>query len=104
MPDIEAEMALLGCMMLEPKVIPDVTRIIPEGCFRGSRLGHADLYNTLCYMSRTLEAIDLVTVRNKLSSVDLLDSIGGVEYLVELAECVPDAKNALHYARIVAKG
>ena len=47
------------------------------------------------------DPIDLVTVRNELGRLGLLDEIGGVDYIVQLAESVPSHLHAEHYARLV---
>ena len=47
------------------------------------------------------EPIDLVTVTSALSDRKLLDEVGGVSYLTELAESVPTAANVDYYSQIV---
>lgn len=45
--------------------------------------------------------IDLVTLRGQLNQQNMLADCGGVDYLVQLAEYVPSAANAVHYAGVV---
>ena len=45
---------------------------------------------------------DLVQLAEALRARGVLDQVGGTKYLVQLAEAVPSAANAPHYARIVA--
>ncbi len=45
--------------------------------------------------------MDPVLLAAKLRDRGILDAVGGQDYLVELATQVPDAANALHYARLV---
>ncbi len=99
---IDAEMSLLGSMMLESDVIAEVLQIIgPEGKERFYRNDHRLLYDALVTMYDAREPIDLVSLRTELERRGLLEQIGGVEYIVRLAESVPSAANAEHYARIV---
>ncbi len=52
-------------------------------------------------MNEQGEPIDLVTLTSALSDRKLLDEVGGVSYLTELAESVPTAANVDYYSRIV---
>ena len=45
---------------------------------------------------------DVVQLVEALRDKKILESVGGPDYLVRLAESVPSAANAPHYARIVA--
>jgi replicative DNA helicase len=47
------------------------------------------------------EPVDLVTVTAELADAKMLEEVGGVSYLSELADAVPTAANVEYYARIV---
>ncbi len=47
------------------------------------------------------QAIDVVTVTEELSAKKELEDVGGISYLMEIANSVPTAANIVHYARIV---
>ena len=47
------------------------------------------------------KAVDLITVTEDLAAAKLLEDVGGVSYLSELAGSVPTAANIEYYARIV---
>jgi len=49
------------------------------------------------------EPIDLVSVSARLKDRNLLDQVGGGSYIADLANLVPSAANARHYADIVRK-
>jgi replicative DNA helicase len=99
---IEAEMSLLGSMMLDADVIAEVLQIIrTDGKDRFYRNDHRLLYEVLVAMYDTRQPIDIVSLRVELERRGLLQEVGGVEYLVQLAESVPSAANAEYYARIV---
>jgi replicative DNA helicase len=99
---LEAEMALLGCMILDPKVIPDVMSIVRSGTdFYDEKHGH--IYTALVSVFDRSNALDLVLIVDALRAAGKLELVGGEGYLVELAESVPAAVNAPHYARIVAE-
>ncbi len=49
------------------------------------------------------EPIDLVMMTSAMADQGLLEEVGGVSYLAELAEVVPTAANVEYYARIIAE-
>ncbi len=96
---IEAEMCVLGSMMLDPAVIDIAVQINkPEHFFRPA---HVPIFQALVDMRNDGKPIDLVLLRDELTSRGRLDKVGGVEYLVSLAEGVPNAANLEFYAQIV---
>ncbi len=64
-------------------------------------LRHQHLFETLVTLYNKSEAIDLITLQQRLRDQKLLDSVGGVAYLSELADTVPSAANLSHYLDIV---
>ncbi len=100
--DIEAEMSLLGSMMLSRDAIGDILPIIHRNeSERFYRPDHRRLFEVLVDMYDRGDPIDLVTLRNELDRLTLLQEVGGVEYIADLAESVPSHLHAEHYARIV---
>ncbi|MEP0841719.1 MAG: replicative DNA helicase, partial [Phycisphaerae bacterium] len=98
----EAEMALLGSMMLSRDAIGDVLPIIHRNeSERFYRPDHRKIFETLVDLYDRGEPIDLITFRNEITRRGLLEEIGGVDYIVQLAESVPSPVHAEHYARIV---
>ncbi len=97
---LEAEMALLGSMILDWQVVGDVIQLIksPEDFFKPA---HGAIYHVLVELYDQQQSIDMVQLNQKLVDKSLLDQVGGLEYLVELAESVPSASSANHYATIV---
>ncbi len=98
---VHAERSLLGSMLLDPQVIPDVLPHVhkPEQFFLE---GHGAIFGALIQIYDRQQSGDLVQLAEALRSRDVLDRVGGTKYLVQLAEAVPSAANAPHYARIVA--
>ena len=97
---IEAECALLGSMILDWRVIGEVVQIIDSGdSFYEKK--HESLFGVLVQMYDQNVSLDMVQLKHRLEDLGLLDRVGGVAYLVELAESVPSASSAVYYARIV---
>jgi replicative DNA helicase len=97
---IEAEMCLLGSILLEPRVLGDVTFVIRDG---GDfyKPTNGTIYDAMVELYDKNASLDIVQLNQQLIDHDVLDAVGGQDYLVELASCVPTAANANHYARLV---
>jgi len=96
----EAEAALLGSMILDWRMCGEVLQIVSaaEDFYKPA---HAAIYETLVELYDQNQSIDLVQLNQRLRDKQLLDQVGGVDYLIELAEAVPSAASAAHYAQIV---
>jgi replicative DNA helicase len=99
---LEAEMSLLGSMILDPQVVGDVLQQVRSGDAFYSQ-SHALIFDSIVATYDTHQSGDLVQLSESLKQKGVLDDIGGSDYLLELARCVPSAVNAPHYARIVAE-
>lgn len=97
--NLEAEMAVLGSMMLEEKATSIVIELLNEDYFYKD--SHRKIFQSICNLYSSNKAIDLVTVNDELKRTGVLDSIGGTSFLTELVNSVPSAANVVHYARLV---
>ncbi len=97
---LEAECALLGSMILDQRVISDVVEIIKDGD-DFSKPGHSAIYEALVYLYDHNIPVDIVQVTQRLQDTQHLETLGGVDYLVMLAESVPSATSAPYYAKTV---
>ena len=97
---IEAEMSLIGSVILDPDVCGDVLQIIrsPEDFFRPA---HAELWSAMVHLYDTHQSVDVVQLQQLLEDRGTLEHAGGLPYVVELADSVPSAANAVHYASLV---
>jgi replicative DNA helicase len=110
--DLDAEMALLGSMMMSRDAIGAVIPILARQNSRWLYLpAHQRLFEVLIDLyDDPTKAIDLIVVSDELRrrppphgapNKDMLEFIGGYEYMVQLAESFAEWVNAEHYARIV---
>ncbi len=97
--NIEAEMATLGSMLIDEKVIPEILEIIDEYSFYKEE--HKLIYRCMVSLFDTRKKIDILTVAEGLGKNRTLENVGGASYLATLADFVPTSANAAHYARIV---
>ncbi|MCG3135213.1 MAG: Replicative DNA helicase [Planctomycetes bacterium] len=97
--DLEAEISVLGAMMLDPEAAGRVVSLLrAEHFYRGP---HADVFQVLTELYDANRAIDIVLLREELQKRGLLEKIGGTAFLSRVMASVPTAANAEHYARIV---
>ncbi len=98
---IEAEMALIGSIIIDSNVVGDVLPLVPDGrAFY--KEANAAIYDGLVKLWDRNQSGDLVQLVDYLREKDVFDDIGGHGYLVQLAEAVPSSAAAMHYAKIVA--
>jgi replicative DNA helicase len=95
----EAEMSVLGSMMLDSSALEKVVEILqPEDFYHPA---HQILYGAMLSLHERNYAVDLLTVQEELRRHGQLEEAGGLPALVNIVESVPTAANAEHYARIV---
>ena len=97
--NLEAEQAVLGAIFLEPSSLTLASEILlPEDFYRGA---HQRIFDAMLKLTDKGEAVDLITVTEELAAAKLLEDIGGISYLSELAGSAPTAANIAYYAKIV---
>src|SRR5437764_261111 len=98
----EAEQGVLGCVLLSPN---DCMGECIEKFTSGSEvfydLRHQTIFSTLAEMYDGREAIDLITLQQRLKNKQMLDQVGGIPYLAVLPDAVPSAANLAYYLDIV---
>ncbi len=97
--NIDAEMSVLGGMMLSKDAIADVIEILRATDFY--RPAHASVYDVVVELFGRGDPADAVTVGAELKRKGELERIGGLPYLHTLVATVPTAANAAYYAGIV---
>lgn len=98
---IEAEQAVLGCILLNAKVaIPLVADIFGAGeMFYDLR--HQNIYEAIVELINQSVPIDLITLTERLKSRNQLEPCGGVTYLSALVDTGTSASGVEYFAEIV---
>ena len=97
---LEAEMAVLGAMLLSPEeIIAPVSERLESSYFYYAI--HQVLFSEITNLQDRLKAVDMVTLTQRLLDKGLLDEIGGAKYLADLVSRVPTTANVEHYINIV---
>lgn len=85
--NIEAEQAVLGSIFLDADVLIEAMEYVePKDFYRRS---HQLIFQTMMTLSDRNEAIDVVTIKDRLEQENLLEDVGGLSYLSDLALAVP---------------
>ena len=96
---IEAEKSILGSMLLEPETTIDRVRellLTPESFYD---FRHQILFDILQGMDG--ERVDAILIAQIITDQNMLEKVGGYDYLTELQEDVASSFHVEHYAKII---
>lgn len=96
---IEAEIAVLGSMLIEEQAVAKAIEIIDESVFY--KEVHRTIFKTITELFSKNSVVDMVTIIEELRKKGELEGIGGAPYITNLTSSIPTAANIEHYARIV---
>lgn len=96
---LEAEQSVLGSMIIEKEAIYAAIELLHGRDFY--RSSHQKIYEAIIGLSDRGEPVDLVTLADEIQRLRCLEDVGGMSYLVALANAVPTAANVQYYAQIV---
>ncbi len=95
----DAEMAVLGAMMMEEDASQRALDILnPEHFYNNN---NKQIFEAIKNLVEKNKAVDLVTVSEELKKSDALAVVGGEGYLTELMDKVSSSAHVEHYAQIV---
>lgn len=97
--NLDAEMAVLGSMLLEEEALVEAAELLQEAAFY--KEAHRTIFTAILSLYKNQVAVDLVTLTDELKRRNALDDVGGPSYLATLTSVVPTAANVEHYCRIV---
>ena len=98
---LEAEEALLGAVLLEPKSYLTIAAFLNGEDFFLKR--HEYIWNAFSRLQERNDAIDYVTLARELQAMSVLDEIGGQAYLTNLVNKTPSAVHAEVYGEMVSR-
>ena len=97
--DIEAEQAILGSMLTDQDAVSDAIEVLkPEDFYRED---NKYIYQAISSLYSRGEPIDIITVKDELTSMQKFEAVGGIEYIATLPDKVPLVSNADKYIKIV---
>jgi replicative DNA helicase len=99
--NLDAEMSVLGCLMLDKDAIIKIGDIVNADHFYDDK--NKQIFEAILDLYAKNTSVDILTVTNWLEEKKLLDKVGGSSYLTQLVNAVPSAAHVTHYAYIVRK-
>ena len=97
--DDEAEQAVLGSMLTDKEAVVGAIEVLKSRDFY--RNDNSIIYEAILNIYGKGEPVDIITLKDELTSMGKLDSVGGLEYLASLPDKVPTTANADKYVKIV---
>jgi replicative DNA helicase len=95
----EAEVAVLGGILLRNEAVDDVADVLTPEDFYEER--HALIYDAMLGLDSRRTPIDQITLSETLRERGELDAVGGLAYLSSIMDRVPTAANIEAYARVI---
>jgi replicative DNA helicase len=97
--NLEAEVGVIGSMMIMPEICDDIVNLIrPEDFYDEA---NQRLFFHIMEMHNGGKKIDPVLLRERLVAHNDLETVGGVGRIAEVFSAVPNAAHATYYANIV---
>lgn len=97
--NIEAEKAVLGAVFLSSDALVESMEYVqPEDFYKRA---HQIIFEKMIAINDQDKPVDPLTMQEELNKTNQVDDIGGIKYIVELAQAVPTAANVVYYAKIV---
>jgi replicative DNA helicase len=95
----EAEESVLGALLLDKDAIIGIAEFLDPSDFYDDR--HREIFECALELYEERIPIDVLTISERLKKRKVLKKVGGVSYLVEVANQVPTAAHVEHYGKIV---
>ena len=96
---LDAEMAVLGSMLIEQDALERALNIVRAEHFY--KTAHQKIFNAMHTLSAKSQPADLITVTEELKKDGFLAETGGERYLGDLMSKVSTAAHVEHYAQLV---
>ncbi len=97
----DAEQAVLGCVLIdEDAPVAIISELKPEDFYEPA---HKQIFSAMSALYNRDKPIDYVTLVEELTEAGVIDSVGGMSYIISLTNYVPSAANYRHYLEIVKK-
>jgi len=99
--NLDAEQALLGCMLIDERVPMHVFTVLHEEDFYSET--HKNIFAAMLNIYKKNMPIDFVTVTDELDKEGLLNEVGSVTYITSLTNSVPSSANFKNYVDLIKR-
>ena len=97
--NIDAEQALIGSILVNNDIIDEVANIINPTSFYDPI--HTKIYEVIEILNNKGMIANPITLKNYFEKDNMLNEVGGTEYLVKLTRFSGSVKQAIDYAKVV---
>ena len=97
--NLEAEQALLGSILVNNDIIDEIANTINPNVFYDP--AHIKIYEVIESLNNKGMIANPITLKNFFEKDNMLNEVGGTEYLVKLTRFSSSTKQAIDYAKIV---
>ena len=97
--NLEAEQALLGSILVNNDIIDEVSTIINPTSFYDP--AHTKIYEVIETLNNKGMIANPITLKNYFEKDNMLNDVGGTEYLVKLTRFSGSTKQAVDYAKVI---
>ena len=97
--NLEAEQALLGSILVNNDIIDEVSTIINPASFYDP--AHNKIYEVIEVLNNKGMIANPITLKNYFEKDNMLNEVGGTEYIVKLTRFSGSTKQAVDYAKVV---
>jgi len=96
---VEAEQAVLACILLDEEVpLTAFTNLSADAFYSNA---HKTIFEAMQEVYASSKPVDFVTLVDKLESSGKLDEVGGLSYITTLTNMLPSGANYKHYEGII---
>ncbi len=96
---IDIEEAVLGALLLEPDVVPDVLDQLEAECFYKDV--HKKIFEAITTLSQRNDPVDIFSVSDELSKRGELENVGGMAYLSQLSTKIGAAAHVEYHTKVL---
>ena len=97
--NLEAEQALLGSILVNNDIIDEISTIVNSKIFYDP--AHVKIYDVIQNLNNKGMIANPITLKKFFEKDNMLDEVGGTEYLVKLTRFSGSTKQAIDYARVI---
>ena len=97
--NLEAEQALLGSILVNNDIIDEIANIINPTSFYDP--AHTKIYEVVETLNNKGMIANPITLKNFFEKDNMLNEVGGTEYLVKLTRFSSSTKQAVDYAKVI---
>ena len=99
--NLDAEQAILGCMLIDERVPMTVFTELKEDDFYSET--HKNIFGAMLAVYKKSMPIDFVTVTDELDKNGILNEVGSVSYITSLTNSVPSSANYKNYVELIKR-